>query len=285
MGKAVNPRCSFVPAVLYIYPMYSRFRLAAKYINYFLEASNGRGHGIHSPFVFDFVTNVLNDSRSFYAYRDIETLREQLLHNKIKVEVEDFGAGSVTGESKHRSIGSIAQSAAKSRKLSQLLFRIVHYYKPDTIVELGTSLGISSAYMAAANPKARVITIEGAPSLAKLANRHHEILQLHNIEIICGNFEDTLADMLRRIGTVHLAFVDGNHRRDPTIQYFEQLLTKAIPQSIFIFDDIHWSREMEEAWRAIQGHQAVTATIDLFFIGIVLLRPEFRSKQHFIIRF
>jgi predicted O-methyltransferase YrrM len=265
--------------------MYSRLKLAGKYFHYYLTASNGKGHGIHSPFVFDFVINVLNDDRHFYAYQAIESLRRQLWNDRTILEVEDFGAGSVTGQTKQRSIASVTRNATKSRRLSQLLFRIVHYYQPETILELGTSLGISSAYMAAANPNARVITLEGARSIAKRAAQHHELLHLYNIELITGNFDDKLEDVLQKLGRVHLAFIDGNHRREPTMTYFQQLLDKAIPQSIFIFDDIHWSNEMEEAWRMIQAHDAVTATIDLFFIGIVLFRAEFRSKQHFVIRF
>jgi predicted O-methyltransferase YrrM len=228
---------------------------------------------------------VLNDDRHFYPYQTIEALRRQLQNDKTILEIEDFGAGSVSGRTKRRSIASIAMNAAKSRKLSQLLFRIVHYYQPATIVELGTSLGISSAYMASANPNARVITMEGDRSVAEHAVHHHRFLKLDNVEVVTGNFDDTLGDTLDRIDNVHLAFVDGNHRLAPTIKYFEQLLAKALPQTILIFDDIHWSSEMEEAWHLIKAHDTVTATIDLFFIGIVLFRPEFRSKQHFIIRF
>jgi len=265
--------------------MYTRLQLGKKYLHYYFTASNGKGHGIHSPFVFDFVVNVLNDNRNFYPYQIIENLRHQLLNDKTVLDIEDFGAGSVAGTTKRRSVASIAKNAAKSTKLSQLLFRMVHYYQPETVLELGTSLGISAGYMAAANPKARLITMEGATAIARLATQHHQWLQLNNIELITGNFEDTLAETLQTLKSVDFAFVDGNHRFGPTKSYFVQLLAKATPRSIFIFDDIHWSREMEEAWLYIKGHPAVTASIDLFFIGIVLFRPEFRSKQQFTIRF
>src|SRR5215204_5267105 len=124
--------------------MYNRWKLATKYIQYYLTASNGKGHGIHSPFIFDFVVNLLNDERHFYAYREIESLRHRLLNDKTILEVEDFGAGSVNGQTRYRTIASITRNATKNRKLSQLLFRLVHYYHPETIIELGTSLGISS---------------------------------------------------------------------------------------------------------------------------------------------
>jgi predicted O-methyltransferase YrrM len=265
--------------------MYNWAQLTKKYLHYYFTASNGKGHGIHSPYMFDFVTNVLNDKRHFYAYQTMEALRHQLCKDKTILEVEDFGAGSVTGKSKRRSVASIARTSVKSKKLSQLLFRVVHYYQPKTILELGTSLGISSAYMASANPNARVITIEGAVSVSKVATFYHQWLQLNNIEIITGRFEDKLPGILQSIDSIDFAFIDGNHRLEPTKDYFQQLLLKSTTHSIFIFDDIHWSSEMEEAWNFIRQHSSVTATIDLFFFGIVLFRPEFKSKQHFVIRF
>jgi len=265
--------------------MYSRLQLATKYIRYYVAASNGKGHGIHSPFIFDFVTNVLNDRRHFYSYETIESLRSRLLNDKTILGIEDFGAGSTGGTTKQRTVSSIARHAAKSKKLCRLLFRIVHYYQPKTILELGTSLGISSAYMASAAPDAKLITIEGASSVAKAAEGHHQLLQLHNVAVVPGRFEDILPDILHEANTVDLAFIDGNHRFEPTRYYFEQLLTKVNDGSIFIFDDIHWSEEMEDVWRVIKANERVTASIDLFFIGMVLFNPSFRSKQEFTIRF
>jgi predicted O-methyltransferase YrrM len=265
--------------------MYSRFQLAKKYIHYCFSASNGKGHGVHSPFVFDFIKNVLNDKRTFYAYEKIESLRKKLLNDKTVLHVDDFGAGSAIRSTKKRSISSIARNAAKSPKLSQLLFRMVHYYRPETVLELGTSLGISSAYMAAAAPSAKVTTIEGAFSVANAAKDHHRLLELNNIDVRTGKFDEVLPVVLQQLKTIDFAFIDGNHRYGPTKNYFEQIFTKVTPRSILIFDDIHWSIEMEEAWKFIKEHEAVKATIDLFFIGIVFFDDAFKSKQQFIIRF
>ena len=265
--------------------MYNRFQLAKKYLHYYLTASNGKGHGIHSPFVFDFIKNVLNDKRTFYSYEKIESLRKRLLNDKTILHIDDFGAGSAVSSTKERTISSIARNAAKSRKLSQLLFRMVHYYRPETVLELGTSLGISSAYMASAAPTAKVITVEGASSVAETAKDHHRLLQLNNIDLRMGRFDDVLPVVLQELNTVDLAFIDGNHRYGPTKKYFELIFTKVRSGSILIFDDIHWSSEMEDAWKFIKEHEAVKATIDLFFFGIVFFDDAFKSKQQFIIRF
>lgn len=265
--------------------MYSIPALATRYIRYLFTASNGKGHGIHSPFVFDFVIHVLNDKRSFYAYKVVEELREQLEQNSGIVEVHDFGAGSVTGNKTQRTIAAIAKHAAKPKKYGRLLFRMVNYYRSATIIELGTSLGLSAAYLAMGNMEATVITCEGAPAIAAIAKKNFQALNISNINVTEGNFDETLPQVLHTVPQVDLAFVDGNHRKEPTLRYFEQLLEKANAQTIMVFDDIHWSTEMEEAWQAIKDHPKVMLTIDLFFIGLVFFSTDFKVKQHFVIRF
>lgn len=265
--------------------MYSRLQLASKYISYLFTASNGKGHGTHSPFVFDFIKNVLNDKRDFYAYSKVESIRKNLLEDNTVLEIDDFGAGSVTGATKKRSIRQIALNAAKPKKLGQLLFRIVNYYQPKHIIELGTSLGLSTAYLAEGNLNAKVTTMEGAKAIAKVAQRQFDILQLTNIKLIEGNFDITLQDVLQKKMAVDLVFIDGNHRKAATLAYFGQLLLKKNDGTILVFDDIHWSNEMEGAWKEIKEHPDVMLTIDLFFFGLVFFRKEFIAKQNFIIRF
>lgn len=265
--------------------MYSKTGIVIQYLRYLLSSSNGKGHGTHSPFIFEFITRVLNDKNNYDAYATVEALRRQLLNDSRLLEVEDLGAGSVGTSRKQRSIASIARNAAKSKKFGQLLFRMVRHYHSQTVIELGTSLGITTSYLALANPAANLITFEGAGAVAHTAKQNFESLQLSNISLIEGNFDDTLLPVLERLPSVDLAFIDGNHRREPTERYFHSLLTKTGNDSILVFDDIHWSREMEKAWETVKGHPSVRCTVDLFFIGIVFFRNEFREKQHFSIRF
>ena len=265
--------------------MYSPFQLAKKYLHYYFTASNGKGHGIHSPFVFDFIIDVLNDGRNFYPYKKIERLRNQLKADDTVLEVEDYGAGSVVSKTKRRSVSEIAKSALKPTKFGQLMFRMVDYYSPKVILELGTSLGITTAYLATANSKARVVTMEGAKSIAEVAANNLVSLGVENVALVLGNFDETLAPALEKIGSVDFAFVDGNHREEPTIMYFEELMKCSHDHTILIFDDIHWSKEMEAAWETIKADKRVKLTIDLFFIGLVFFRKDFKAKQDFVIRF
>ena len=265
--------------------MYTKFQLAKKYIRYLLTASNSKGHGVHSPFVFELITKVLNDDRKYYAYEQIEEVRASLKVDNSLLTIRDFGAGSRVTQQKQRSVSSIANSALKPKKFGQLLFRIVEQYKPSNIVELGTSLGITTSYLASANPAANITTMEGAAEVAAVAKNNFKRLGLQNIQLVEGDFNETLARVLQNVPTVDLAFIDGNHRLQPTLAYFQQLLTKTHEYSVLIFDDIHWSAEMEEAWETIKDHASVSLTIDLFFIGLVFFRTENKTKQHFTIRF
>lgn len=264
--------------------MYSRYRLVQKYLHYYFTAANGKGHGVHSPFVFDFILQVLNDRAVYPEYAMVEGLRRRLRGDGTFLEIEDMGAGSAWKAPRQRSVGDITRRAAKPAKLGQLLFRIARYYRPATVVELGTSLGISTAYLAAGAGGGGVWSIEGSGQVAAVAERNLGLLGLP-AKVVTGNFDLVLPGVLKEVGRVGLAFVDGNHRKDPTLCYFHQLMEVAGRPAVLIFDDIHWSAEMEDAWEVIKTDPRVYVTIDLFFIGLVFLREEFKVKQDFVIRF
>lgn len=265
--------------------MYSHIQLAWKYLQYYFGANNGKGHGIHSPFVYEMIRDVFNDQRAFYAFTPIEDLRQSLLHNNSVLVVEDHGAGSRKEKMRERKVCDMASSSLKPRKYSQLLFRIVDHYGPEHILELGTSFGITTAYLAAANPSASVTTMEGASAVAAMAREHFNMLGLHNIRLVEGNFDDTLLPWIATQEKLDMAFIDGNHRYEPTIRYFQQLKPLLHEHSILVFDDIHWSREMEDAWKQVCADPTVTLTIDLFFIGLVFFRKDFKVKQDMQIRY
>jgi predicted O-methyltransferase YrrM len=265
--------------------MYSKTQLALKYIRYYINAKNGKGHGIHSPFILDFTQQVLNKKKLPNSPNQIEVFRRQLKNNHNLIQIEDFGAGSRVIKHNTRKVATVAKSSLKPFKYSVLIAKMVAHYKPNIIVEFGTSLGITTAYMAKAASNANVYTIEGSPAIAELANENFETLGLNNVYTLVRNFDVVLPNLLQQFKTVDFAFIDGNHRFEPTHNYFHLLLPKINEHSILVFDDIHWSKEMEQAWQNIQNHDAVSATNDLFFVGIVVFKKAFNQKQHFIIRY
>ncbi|MDQ3683407.1 MAG: class I SAM-dependent methyltransferase [Bacteroidota bacterium] len=265
--------------------MYSNFQLLFNYSKYYLNASNSKGHGIHSPFIFDFILNVLNNKAGYHPTGASENLRSVLLKNKSVLELQDFGAGSRVNKRRQKTVAELAKSAVKPKKYSQLLFRLVRHYQPSTIIELGTSLGVTTTYLAEANPNATILTIEGSQAVHKIAQSNFKQSGLDNITALNGNFDTILPPVISQLPVIDLAFIDGNHRYHPTMQYFNQLVEKINKNTILVFDDIHWSPEMERAWREIKSHPAVRCTIDIFFMGFLFFRNEFKEKQDFTIRF
>jgi len=272
--------------------MYSSFQLAIRYVRYWITASNGKGHGVHSHFVFEFITQVLNDNREYYCYATLEKLRQQLKNDNTEIMFDDFGARTKTFLPYKKKVSDIVSGSLKPKKFAQLFFRMINFYfheeflgRPANILEMGTSLGITTAYLASANTNNKVITMEGAKTVANIAKKNFQQLELKNVQIKEGHFDYTLTEAISTLSTIDFAFIDGNHLKVPTMLYFKEILTKTTEHSILIFDDIHWSKKMEEAWEYIKEHPSVTLSIDLFFAGIVFFRKEQRVKQHFTIRF
>lgn len=265
--------------------MYNNVQLAVKFLRYYVSASNGKGHGMHSPFVFNFILNVLNNAKGFDPGTEIEQLRTQLESDQRVLSIEDHGAGSRTGVVRNKTVSQVAATSLKPRKLAQLLFRLAKFYEPRNIIELGTSLGLTTAYFSRAVPEARIISIEGSHAVADIAEENFRKLGCDHIQLMRGNFDAILPGVLEKESSVDLAYIDGNHRYKPTMEYFSMLLDRSHENTILVFDDIHWSAEMEKAWNEIRSHIAVKYTIDIFFLGFVFFRPEFKVKQDFMIRF
>jgi predicted O-methyltransferase YrrM len=249
------------------------------YLNYWLDAVDE--HSLHSPFLFDFYTQVIK--RETLADPLIESLRKKLSNDNRKIEIQDFGAGSKHRKGNSRKISDIASLSLSSARFSCLYLRIAEYAQAKTIIELGSSLGINTLYLAKKS-NAKVFTFEGSPSISEIASISFEFGGASNIELITGNLDTTLYSNLSRIPKIDLAFLDANHRCEPTLRYFESLLARAHHKSIFILDDIHDTSEMEKAWREIKKHPLVYASADLFRCGIVFLDPAL-TPQHVVLRF
>ena len=266
--------------------MYNSFQLAWKFLVYLLTSSNGKGHGVHSPFVFDFIVNVLRGkNEDVQAFKQIEAKRRVFEQSNLVLDVLDLGAGSSSGKQNQRTVSSIAKRAAKPSRFARLFYRIITYYQIDSVLELGTSLGLTTRYLSTAEPRHGVISIEGAPAIAHFTAKSFAQEGIRNTTILTGDFKDHLPGALASMKGSKLVFFDGNHQYQPTLDYFQAALGVMGDADILIFDDIHWSKDMEKAWSEIRNNEKVSCTIDLFFIGIVFFRKEFKEKLDFAIRF
>jgi hypothetical protein len=249
-------------------------------------------HAVHSPFVFNLITKCFYDKKSKPEYSTLKDYRNSLIENTNTIKVTDFGAGSKVFKSNTRQISKIAKTAGISRKRAELLFRITNYFQPDSsnsemakqsILEIGTSLGLATSALALGNPKAKITTLEGCPNTMAIAKKQLQLFNCDNVELVLTEFGEYLQSQNLISNILHLIHIDGNHSKTATLDYFELLLPTITNDTVWIFDDIHWSKEMEEAWEIIKNHPKVTVTIDTFQWGLVFFRRE-QLKEHFVIR-
>ncbi len=255
-----------------------------KYFNYLLNAKTA--HGVHSPFVSRFIHELIeNENTDYYRFKELRKVRRRLLNDPAKITITDFGAGSRIFKGNERTISQIVNSGTSKTKFSRLYFKLINFSNAKYVVELGTSVGLNTLYLASANSAAKVYSIEGCSELYKFSNRLLTEQKVTNVSLIQDTFENAFPKVLKEIPSLDLLFVDGNHRYQPTIDYFKMGLTKRTNDSVFIFDDIHWSDEMEKAWKEIKAHPEVTLSLDLFYAGLVFFRKEQKEKEHFVLRY
>ena len=252
------------------------------YLHHLIKAKTA--YSLHSPFVFDLYARCIRNTESLEVLHSIEKLRTSLLRNHQTLEVTDLGAGSRKNKHTLRKVSAIARHSMSPRKFSELLFRLASYFRAEHILELGTSLGINTLYLAKAQPLAKVTTLEGCPNIASIARKNFEHQKAKHIQLIEGNIDETLPNFLNNTPALDFVFLDANHREAPTLHYFEQCLAKAHEDSVFVLDDIYWSPGMQRAWEQIKQHPQVKLTIDLFRVGLVFFRNK-QPKQHFKLRF
>lgn len=252
---------------------------AIKYLKFLQQSTNA--HGLHSPFAIDLYNHVIKDDRQFYAFKEIEGIRASLKKNENTIEYEDHGSGSNSGK---RSIASIANNALSFPYQCRIMFRLIDFLDCKEILELGTSLGISTLYLAMANSGARVTTLEGDTGSYSMATHIFHEMKQHNIKCKLGLFNETLGPALRRMKSVDFVFIDGHHDEKATLQYFDNICNYTHKDSVIVVDDIYWSKGMEKAWESIKSNKNVRLTFDLFFCGIVFFRNENKEEEHFKIR-
>lgn len=259
--------------------MINNIKLVFRYLKHLLQSRSK----IESAFVQELYDEVIKSDKKYYAFEEIEGIRTTLKQNNETINITDFGAGSRINPSNQRKVSDIAKNSAKAANLGQIMFRLINHLKPENLLELGTSLGISGCYQYGANRKGNFTTMEGCPETAKVAAKVFKSFNANDVNIVVGDFNKTLPKTIEKLPTLDYAFFDGNHQKEPTLNYFQESIKKANENSVFIFDDIHWSKGMEEAWEEIKNHPQVTVTIDLFWIGLVFFKKE-ENKSNYILR-
>jgi len=250
------------------------------FILFLIKSTNQ--HGVHSPFVYNLVTKCFYKKSNASKTNIINNIRQQLISNNDLIDIYDFGSGSKVFKTNKRKISDISKIAGITKKKSTQLVNLLEYFKCSNILEIGTSVGLGTASLSIARPQANIISLEGCKNTAHIASNLFQTNNLKNIDLIIGEFDKTLPEIIQK-NSFDLVYFDGNHQKEPTLKYFEECLNSIDNNSIFIFDDINWSQEMQEAWLEIIEHPKVSVSINTYFWGLVFFRKE-QEKEHFTIR-
>ena len=255
---------------------------AGRFIKYLLFSNHRNGHGIHSPFAFDLVSVVFRNKIDPDIVFSIEKIRNRLHSDLRSITVNDLGAGSDKLKTSHRKVSDIARYSAVPKKYGLLLSNMSKAFGKPIILEFGTSLGISTMYMAASCGNSMVVTMEGCRETSEIAEANFRDARLTNIRLINGSFESILPQVKSEKITPGLVFIDGNHRKEPVLRYFSQVADMSDNNSVVIVDDINYSREMADAWTMIKNHKNVTLSVDVFRMGIVFFRKELNHINYVV---
>jgi predicted O-methyltransferase YrrM len=260
------------------------FPVALKYLKYILLSGHRKGHGLHSPFVFNLVSEVFRNKISPDIVLIIEKIRKKMISDQRSISVTDLGYGSSRMKTSIRKVSEIARYSAVPKKYGILLSNMAAEFGEPSIVEFGTSLGLSTMYMAASCPDAIVYTMEGCPETSEIAEKNFREAGIKNIRSLTGSFDQLLPQIKKEAGNPGLVFIDGNHRKGPVLSYFSQMAEISSVKTVVIIDDIHSSGEMEEAWIEIKKHEKVTFSIDIFRMGLIFFR-EGMNHFNYVIRY
>jgi len=237
---------------------------------------------IHSPFVYSLINEVIEDNSEYYIFDSLALLRAKLAQNHQSIDILDLGAGSrKKNASTSRKISQILKNSVSPDWQCRFLFRLINYLQAENRLEIGSSLGLSTLYQYFPNTQSKLITLEGSPELAKIARANFKLMEASQIQLIEGNFDDTLTTALQELGSIDFAYIDGNHRKEPTLRYFEACLPYIHEGTVLLFDDIYWSDEMAVAWNTLKQHPSVRLSVDLFWAGLLFFRSEQKESQHF----
>ena len=222
-------------------------------------------HGVHSPFVYRLIDEVIYDFHAKTVYLEIEPLRAELINYERQNRL-------------------LKKTSLMSPRLAQLVYGLVSDLKPGNIIELGAFLGITTAYLAKAAPEASVFSIERFYETLSITKESLQKLNIHNVKLLSGNANELLPELISGIPELDFILIDGNHPGAAILNYFNCCLPKMSKNSMMIFEDIYRSSEMKSAWEEIKSNPEVSVTIDLFWIGLVFVRRAQR-KEDFFIRF
>ena len=219
---------------------------------------------------------ILDSMFQMSSYIDCCEYRLNMLADNTMLNVKDFG----TGNSGMRKVKDIARRSSTDVRYGGVMQKIIDSFKVESILELGTSVGIGTMFLARTNAKAEITTVEGCPETCKFAKSEFAKRKIANVNFINDDFDHLFASNALKDKYFDLTFIDGNHTSEATIRYFDNIIKRySNKKSIIIVDDINWSRDMYDAWKEISSLMPDSLRINLFRMGIIFSGYGFPKEE------
>ena len=220
-----------------------------------------KGFGVHSPFVFNLITKVIEEKCSYYSFYDIELLRKQLLFREGEINYPD------------------RQNKGKRKTL---LFRLTNYFKSKNILQIGTTMGLSTLYLTSYATGLKCIALENVPEFATTARQAFAKEGRNPVDLRIGNYKDLLPQALNDINSLDFVFFNTLYEQHNNLWLFNECMKYAHNDTVFVFEGIKASRKMRELWEEICACPEVTVTLDLYSLGIVLFNKKLHKRDYIV---
>lgn len=238
-----------------------------------------KGYGVHSPFVFNLITKVINERCSYYSFYDIELLRKQLLFREQEIVYPDR---QQKGRVRRRTIGEIVAREAIKPKHGALLFRLANYFKSKKILQLGPSMGLSTLYLTSYAPDLDCIALENVPEFATIARMAFEKEGKNPVDLRTGAYTELLPKALEDMESPDFIFFNTLYEQHNNVWLFNECMKHVHEDTVFVLEGIKASRKMRELWQDICARPDVTVTIDLYSMGIVFFNKRLHKRDYIV---
>ncbi len=256
----------------------SYMRYFWKYLSYLFHAKHRKGFGIHSPFVFYLVTMVIEEKLPYYRFVQIENLRTLLTKTKKKIKENRNGV------EKERRISEFVYESSFSPSYDQLLFRLVNFFKPKNVVEIGDSVGITTLYLATSDTRRPTYTIGESKDLADFAHTTFGKVGLQNIIQLAGSVEEKLPVVLSKEKNVDFVYF-GRQASVEAMQKSLSLLSSCFTgKTVLLMSDI-WKDDRKKLWESVKKQGGGRVSIDMFHYGILIYNEDLQCENYNLLYF
>jgi len=229
-----------------------------------------KGFGVHSPFVYDLITNVIEEKSDFYAFSDISIAQLQLLQNEHVIQ---YGRKRIAVKEALKRFGI-------TTKEGKFLFRLTNHYKPHTILSIGSSMGLAPLCLTRYNATVQCIILEYEQDIAEIAKQILNKEKNTALNIKIGAYHELLPESIVQLQRIDCVFIGKDVGVNDWDTVFEQCEPFIHDSTFFVLAGIRSSTDKQNYWMQYRQHPSVTIAVDLFDMGLLFFQPKLHKQVY-----